>query len=98
MLVNRSMGLTGTAELGAVYVIGDDLRFQIDDRQQSEIAVAVLVLNRMLHLGRCPRCVIRNTNPPASAFAASMQQCRWPTAPSASAMNAVSCFCRSQSA
>ncbi|HYF89662.1 hypothetical protein [Azospirillum sp.] len=34
------------------HVIGDGLRFHTDDRQQTEIAVAVLVLNRMLHLGR----------------------------------------------
>ena len=34
------------------HVIGDSLRFQTDDRQQTEIGVAVLVLNRMLGLGR----------------------------------------------
>ncbi|SMF88434.1 Transposase DDE domain-containing protein [Azospirillum oryzae] len=33
------------------HVIGDGLRFHTDDRQQTEIAVAVLVLNCMLHLG-----------------------------------------------
>lgn len=33
-------------------VIGDGLRFQTDDRRQAEIAVAVLVLNRMLDFGR----------------------------------------------
>jgi hypothetical protein len=33
------------------HVIGDGLRFQADDRQQTEIGVAVLVLNRMLDLG-----------------------------------------------
>ncbi|MDR6775583.1 IS5/IS1182 family transposase [Azospirillum palustre] len=34
------------------HVIGDGLRFHTDDRQQTEIGVAVLVLNRMLDLGR----------------------------------------------
>jgi len=34
------------------HVIGDGLRFQTDDRQQTEMAIAVLVLNRMLDLGR----------------------------------------------
>lgn len=34
------------------HVIGEGLRFHTDDRQQTEIAVAVLVLNRMLDLGR----------------------------------------------
>lgn len=34
------------------HVIGGGLRFQTDDRQQTEIAVAVLALNRMLDLGR----------------------------------------------
>jgi hypothetical protein len=34
------------------HVIGDGLRFHTDDRQQTEIAVAVMVLNRMLDLGR----------------------------------------------
>ncbi|MDR6775282.1 hypothetical protein [Azospirillum sp. BE72] len=34
------------------HVIGDGLRFQTDDRQQTEIGVAILILNRMLDLGR----------------------------------------------
>ncbi|OYD83888.1 IS5 family transposase [Azospirillum brasilense] len=34
------------------HVIGDGLRFHTDDRQQTEIGVAALVLNRMLDLGR----------------------------------------------
>lgn len=34
------------------HVIGDGLRFQTDDRQQTEIGVAVLVLNRTVDLGR----------------------------------------------
>ena len=34
------------------HVIGDSLRSHTDDRQQTEIGVAVLVLNRMLDLGR----------------------------------------------
>ncbi len=34
------------------HVIGDGLRFHTDDRQQTEIAVAVLVPNRMLGLWR----------------------------------------------
>ncbi|MCW2242499.1 transposase [Azospirillum canadense] len=34
------------------HVIGDGLRFQTDDRRQTEIDVAILVLNRMLDLGR----------------------------------------------
>ena len=34
------------------HVIGDGLRFHTDDRQHTEIGVAVLVLNRMLDLGR----------------------------------------------
>ena len=34
------------------HVIGDGLRFHTGDRQQTEVGVAVLVLNRMLDLGR----------------------------------------------
>lgn len=34
------------------HVIGEGLRFHTDDRRQTEIGVAVLVLNRMLDLGR----------------------------------------------
>ena len=33
-------------------VIGDALRSRTDDRQASEVAIAVRVLNRMLELGR----------------------------------------------
>ena len=36
------------------HVIGDSLRFQTDDRQQTEIGIAVLVLNRMFDLRVCP--------------------------------------------
>jgi hypothetical protein len=54
-----------TLQLGALaeasfsrykHMIGDGLRFHTDDRQQTEITVAVLVLNRMLDLG-CPDSV-----------------------------------------
>jgi len=34
------------------HVIEDGLRFHTDDRQQTEIGVVVVVLNRMLELGR----------------------------------------------
>ncbi|NYZ23231.1 hypothetical protein [Azospirillum oleiclasticum] len=34
------------------HVIGEGLRFHSDDRQQTEISVAVMVLNRMFDLGR----------------------------------------------
>ncbi|AWB08328.1 hypothetical protein A6A40_25155 (plasmid) [Azospirillum humicireducens] len=34
------------------HIIGDGLRLQSDDRQQTGFGVAVLVLNRMLDLGR----------------------------------------------
>jgi hypothetical protein len=37
-------------------VIGDGLRFQRDERQATEVAIAADVLNRMLELGR-PECV-----------------------------------------
>ena len=33
-------------------VIGDGLRFQTDERQAREVAIAADVLNRMLELGR----------------------------------------------
>jgi hypothetical protein len=33
-------------------VIGDGLRFRKEERRATEVAVAVLVLNRMLELGR----------------------------------------------
>jgi hypothetical protein len=33
-------------------VIGDGLRFRMDERRSTEVAVAVHVLNRMLALGR----------------------------------------------
>ena len=33
-------------------VIGNGLRFQTDERQASEVAIAADVLNRMLELGR----------------------------------------------
>ena len=33
-------------------VIGDELRSQTDGRQESEVAIAANVLNRMLELGR----------------------------------------------
>ena len=33
-------------------VIGDTLRSRTDDRQATEVAIAVRVLNRMLELGR----------------------------------------------
>ena len=37
-------------------VIGDALRFRTDQRQETEVAIAILVLNRMLELG-CPTSV-----------------------------------------
>jgi transposase len=37
-------------------VIGDALRFRTDQRQETEVAIAILVLNRMLELG-CPKSV-----------------------------------------
>lgn len=43
---------------------GDGLRFHTDDRQQTEIGVAVLILYRMLNLGRSDSVRIRD--PPAS--------------------------------
>ena len=33
-------------------VVGDGLRFQTDERQATEVAIAADVLNRMLELGR----------------------------------------------